>query len=195
MEDALMTMDRPIWIEQIENKIFLLRGNRVMLDVDLAALYGMEVRALNQAVKRHIDRFPEDFICRLTRKEIDEIIRSSAGASRYKGLKFSKTVSAFTARGIAMLSGMIDSPRAVQVSIVMMREFVRLREMLAANRALSPKLASLDRRLERRDEAVQTLLEAMRRLSSPGGMAKPRKIRLHVKEGRLTYRVRRKPVG
>ena len=185
-----MTMDRPIWIEQIQNKIFRLRGNRVMLDVDLAALYGVEVRALNQAVKRHIGRFPEDFICRLTRKEIDEIVRSEAGASRYKGLKYSKNVSAFTERGIAMLSGVIDSPRAVQVGIVMMREFFRLREMLATNRALSPKLAELYRRLEGHDEAVQTLFEAMRRVSSPGG-GKPRKIRLHVKEGRVTYRVRR----
>jgi hypothetical protein len=183
MEDALMTMDRPIWIEQIENRIFRLRGNRVMLDVDLAALYGVEVRALNQAVKRHIERFPEDFICRLSRKEIDEIVRSEAGASRYKGLKFSKNVSAFTERGIAMLSVVIGSPRAVQVGIVLMREFFKLREILATNRAFTPKLAALYRRLERHDEGVQTLFEAMRRVSSSAG-AEARKIRLHVNEAK-----------
>ncbi|HET6370971.1 MAG TPA: ORF6N domain-containing protein [Nitrospiria bacterium] len=176
-------MDRPIWNEQIEKKIFQLRGNRVMLDVDLAALYGVEVRALNQAVKRHIERFPEDFICRLSRKEIDEIVRSEAGASRYKGLKFSKNVSAFTERGIAMLSGVVDSPRAVQVGIVLMREFFQLRGMLATNKALSLKLAALYRRLERHDGAVQTLFEAMRRVSSPGD-SKTRKIRLHVNEAK-----------
>jgi len=147
-------------IERIEKAIFLIRGEKVMLDRDLAALYEVETRVLNQAVSRNVERFPGDFMFELTRDEIlgiSQIVTSS-------NLKFSKRVTAFTEQGVAMLSGVLHSKRAVQVNIEIMRAFVRLRQMLASNADLSRRLAELESKYNRQFKVV---FDAIRQLMSP----------------------------
>src|SRR5438093_7810629 len=127
-------------VEQIAQRILYLRGQKVLLDRDLAALYGVETRVLNQAVKRNANRFPEDFMFRLSRQEIARISQSVTSLS---GLKFSKRVHAFTEEGVAMLSSVLNSQRAVQVNIAIMRAFVKLKEILETNRELAQKFDEL----------------------------------------------------
>ena len=135
-----MGKDKLIAIELIERKIYLLRGHKVMLDRDLAQLYGVETRTLNQAVRRNINRFPEDFMFALDREEIMRISQIVISSE----IKFSKSVLAFTQEGIAMLSSVVRSNRAVQVNIAIMRTFVRLREMLNTSQKLAKKLHDLE---------------------------------------------------
>ncbi len=176
-------------VGRVDQLIFLVRGHRVMLDRDLATLYGVETRVLNQAVRRNLDRFPDDFLFSLTREEvrsISQIVISS-------GIKFSKHVFAFTEQGVAMLSSVLNSPRAVQVNIEIMRAFVRLREVTATNRELAQKLAELEQRIASHDEEIQTIFEAIRQLMTPP--EPPRKeIGFHIKEDSVPYRVTRKTV-
>jgi len=150
--------------ERIENKIYLIRGKKVMLDRDLAELYGVETRALNQAVKRNIDRFPDDFLLFLTREEIERISQNVISS----GLKFSKSVYAFTQEGVAMLSGVLHSKRAVMVNIAIMRAFIRLREFLLQNKDLARKIENLERqfgkRFEAHDKKIAIIFEAIRAL-------------------------------
>ena len=144
--------------EVIERKIFLLRGQKVILDKDLAKLYGVETMVLNQAVKRNIDRFPEDFMFSLTKEEILRISQIVIS------LKFSKNVNAFTEQGVAMLSSVLRSKRAVQVNIAIMRAFVKLREILSRNKELSFKLKELEERIEGHDADIRDIFEAIRQL-------------------------------
>lgn len=148
-------------VERVENRSLLLRGQKVLLDRDLAALYGVETRQLNQAVKRNSDRFPDDFLMRLTREEIRNI---SQVVTCLSGLKHAKQVSAFTEQGVAMLSGVLNSPRAVQVNIAIMRAFVRLREILASHADLARKLDELERKS---DEQFRSVFAALRELMTP----------------------------
>jgi hypothetical protein len=116
-------------VERLEKAIFLIRGEKVMLDRDLAELYGVETRTLNQSVRRNLERFPPDFMFELTRDEI-------AGISQFvtsSNLKFSKRVTAFTEQGVAMLSGVLHSKRAIAVNVEIMRTFVKLRQILTSN--------------------------------------------------------------
>lgn len=151
----------PVPIEVIQQKIYLVRGYRVMLDRDLAALYGVETRVLNQAVKRNIERFPSHFMISLNRKEIERISQFVIS------LKFSKTVQAFTEQGVAMLSSVLHSDWAIQVNIAIMDAFVRLRETLASHKELVHKLAELERKVGKHDEHIRSLFEAMRKLMTP----------------------------
>jgi hypothetical protein len=147
-------------IERIEKAIYLIRGEKVMLDRDLAALYEVETRALNQAVGRNRDRFPPDFMFELTREEIlgiSQIVTSS-------NLKFSKRVTAFTEQGVAMLASILRSKRAVLVNIEIMRTFVRLRQMLASNAELSRRLDELESKY---DHKFKVVFDAIRQLMSP----------------------------
>src|SRR5437870_3705314 len=147
-------------VERIERAIYLIRGEKVMLDRDLAALYEVETRALNQAVGRNRDRFPMDFMFELTRDEIlgiSQIVTSS-------NLKFSKRVTAFTEQGVAMLSSVLHSARAVKVNIEIMRAFVRLRQILASNTDLSRGLDELESKYDRQFKVV---FDAIRQLMSP----------------------------
>src|SRR5690242_4485919 len=128
----------PIPVERIEKRIFLLRGERVMLSMDLADLYGVEPRVLVQAVKRNRDRFPEDFMFQLTKEEFDNL-KSQIVISHQGGIRRA-TPDAFTEQRVAMLSSALRSKRAVQVTIEIMRAFVRLRQMLASNAELAHKL-------------------------------------------------------
>ncbi len=155
-------MKELIPLELIEKRIYLVRGQKVMLDRDLAELYGVETRALNQAVRRNIDRFPDDFVFALDREEIErisQIVISSAG--RKDTLKFSKNVLVFTEQGVAMLSSVLNSKRAVQVNIAIMRTFVKLREMMATHKDLARKLEELEKKY---DGQFQVVFDAIRQL-------------------------------
>ena len=147
-------------VERLEKAIFLIRGEKVMLDRDLAELYGVETRTLNQSVKRNLERFPDDFMFELTREEIigiSQVVTSS-------GLKFSKRVTAFTEQGVAMLSSVLRSKRAIAVNVEIMRAFVRLRKILASNAELSLRLDDLEGKYDRRFKIV---FDAIRQLRSP----------------------------
>jgi len=150
--------------ERIDKQIFLLRGHKVMLDSDLAALYGVETRALNQSVRRNKERFPEDFMFRLSREEVKRISQSVISSSPYGRLKFSKSVTAFTEHGVTMLSSVLNSPRAIQVNIQIMRAFAKLREIIAAHRELSHRLDELERKY---DVKFKVVFDAIRRLMAP----------------------------
>ncbi|HLA28083.1 MAG: DNA-binding protein [Planctomycetes bacterium RIFCSPLOWO2_12_FULL_50_35] len=146
-------------MERIENRIYLLRGHKVMLSTDLAELYGVEPRVLVQAVKRNIERFPEDFMFQLTKEEFDNL-KSQIVTSSWGGLRRA-TPYAFTEQGVAMLSGVLNSQRAVQVNIEIMRAFVRLRQMLASNAELSRKLDALEKKY---DAQFKVVFDAIREL-------------------------------
>jgi len=165
-------------LELIEGRILLIRGQKVMLDRDLAMLYGVETRALNQAVRRNIERFPEDFILRLTREEIMRISQFviSSVHPGIKTLKFSKNVMAFTEHGVAMLSSVLNSPRAVQVNIQIMRTFAKLREIISQHKDLARRLDELEKNY---DVKFKVVFDAIRQLmQSP--VPKRRPIGFHV---------------
>jgi len=176
-------------IEVIENKIMFIRGQKVMLDRDLAQLYGVETRVLNQTVRRNADRFPDDFMFSLTREEITGISQSviSSNAS-FKTLKFSRNVMAFTEYGIAMLSSVLNSPRAIQVNIQIMRTFGKLRDMISNHKDLARKLAELEKKY---DSQFQIVFEAIRQILEVEEKPK-KKIGFIVKEGQSVYKKTRK---
>jgi hypothetical protein len=171
-------------IGQIAKSILVLRGQRVMLDRDLAVLYGVQTRVLNQAVKRNSDRFPEDFVFTLSREEIQRISQTVTSSA---SLKFSKQVRAFTEQGVAMLSSVLRSDRAIRVNVAIMRTFVRLRQTLESNRELAQKFSELERRVGKHDDEIAAILEAIRQLMAPP--EKPRReIGFHVRERAGRYR-------
>ena len=176
-------------IERIAQRILYLRGQKVILDRDLAALYGVETRALNQAVKRNADRFPDDFAFTLSRQEIGRISQIVTSSS---DLKFSKRVRALTEQGVSMLSSVLNSARAVKVNIAIMRAFVRLREALETNRELARKFAELEKRVGKHDETIDAILDAIRQLMAPPEEPR-REIGFHVREKASRYgaRIRR----
>ena len=172
-----MTTNVPL--ERIKQSIVFIRGQKVMLDRDLANLYEVETRVLNQAVGRNIKRFPEDFMFALTRDEImriSQIVTSS-------DIKYAKRVHAFTEQGVAMLSSVLRSKRAVQVNIEIMRAFVQLRKMLASNVELSRKLKQMEKKY---DEQFKIVFEAIRQLMAPSE-TKKKKIGFPVKEKQKAY--------
>ena len=152
-------------VERVESRILLMRGRRVLLDADLAALYGVKTKALNQAVKRNIDRFPEDFMFQLTDEEKKEVVTN---CDRLKRLKFSPGApNAFTEHGAIMAANVLNSRRAVAASVYVVRAFVRLREILTTHAELAGKLAELERRIGIHDEAITALIAAIKQLMSP----------------------------
>jgi hypothetical protein len=157
--------------EIIVTKIIFVRGEKVLLDRDLAELYGVETRVLNQAVGRNRKRFPEDFMFVLTREEITRISQSVTSSK----IKYSKRVTAFTEQGVAMLSSVLSSDRAIEVNIAIMRAFVQLRKMIASNEELALKLKELEERLEKHDEDIGLIFEAIHQLMSPSDKP-PKKI-------------------
>ncbi|MCX6897747.1 MAG: ORF6N domain-containing protein [Verrucomicrobia bacterium] len=178
-----------IQVEQIEQVILLIRGQRVMLDRDLAALYGVETKNLNKAVQRNLDRFPADFMFQLTADEADGL-RFQFGTLK-RGQHFKYLPRVFTQEGVAMLSSVLRSPRAIQVNIAIMRVFVRLRETLSLHKELARKLAELERKIEGHDTSIRTLFNAIRELAAPPAKS-PREIGFHVREAGVSYRVKRK---
>lgn len=155
-------MTRPLPAERIESRIYLLRGHKVMLSPDLADLYEVEPRALVQAVKRNIERFPEDFMFQLSQEEFDNL-KSQIVISSWGGLRRA-TPYAFTEQGVAMLSSVLRSKRAVMVNVEIMRAFVRLRQMLAAHADLARKLATLEKKY---DAQFKVVFDAIRELMTP----------------------------
>ena len=149
--------------ERIASVIHVIRGQKVMLDRDLAVLYGVETRALNQAVKRNSGRFPADFMLELTREEIRNISQSVISSAT---LKHAPKVFAFTEQGVAMLSGVLHSQQAVEVNVAIMRAFVRMREFLASQSKLGKKLREMEKRIENHHESIQLLFETMEQLTS-----------------------------
>ncbi|MFH0939205.1 MAG: ORF6N domain-containing protein [Planctomycetota bacterium] len=155
MKTDLVPMDK------IRQAILFVRGQKVMLDRDLALLYEVETRALNQAVKRNRDRFPNDFIFELTREEIRNISQSVICSAT---LKHAKSVYVFTEQGIAMLSSVLNSSRAIQVNIAIMRTFVQLRALLSTHADLARKLEELEKKY---DSQFRVVFDAIRQLMSP----------------------------
>jgi hypothetical protein len=151
--------------EQIEQAVLLIRGQRVMLDRDLAALYGVTTGNLNKAVQRNADRFPADFMFQLNDEEASDLIFQTGRPRQHGGSRFNPY--AFTQEGVAMLSSVLRGPRAVQVNIAIMRVFVRLRETLALHKDLAHKLAQLERKIEGHDASIRTLFDAIRQLMTP----------------------------
>lgn len=152
--------------ERIERKIFLIRGQKVMLDKDLAQLYGVSTGRFNEQVKRNIRRFPEDFMFQLTKEEFKNWISQIAISNRDKmGLR--KRPYAFTEQGIAMLSGVLHSERAVQVNIAIMRAFVRLKQILATHKELAAKLKELEQEVGKHDKLIIEIFEIIKQLTQP----------------------------
>ena len=170
---------------QAERRILLLRAQRVMLSDDLALLYGVEAKALNRAVKRNVERFPDDFMFQLNDEEWTNL-KCQIGTSSWGGSRIAPY--AFTEQGVAMLSSVLRSPRAVQVNITIMRAFVRLRELLLTNADLARKLAALEAKYDSQFKAV---FDAIRQLMAPPQPPRP-EIGFHVKEDAIPYRTRRK---
>jgi hypothetical protein len=178
-------MTTTVPIESIVSKILFIRDEKVMLDRDLAELYGVETKVLKQAVRRNIKRFPCDFMFELTKKEFENWRSQFVTSNSDKmGLRYKPM--AFTEQGVAMLSSVLHSNRAIEVNILIMRAFVQLRKMIASHDKLARKLAGLEQHLESHDEQIQAVFEAIRQLMAPP--AKPRKkIGFVVKEKKAAY--------
>jgi len=159
--------------ERIENRIYLIRGQKVMIDRDLAELYGIETGALNRQVKRNINRFPSDFMFQLNRNELSNL-KCQFGISRWGGTR--KLPLVFTEHGILMLSSVINSSRAIQVNIAIMRAFVKLRQVLTLRKDLAHKLDELERNVQKHDVQIKTVFQAIKQLMEPPKSKKMKKI-------------------
>jgi len=154
--------------KRIGEKIFFIRGHKVMLDRDLAELYGVETKYLNRQVKRNIQRFPQEFMFRLTIAEKKELVTNW---HRFKTMKHSSALPyAFTEHGVAMLASILKSKTAIAISITIIKTFVKLREILSNHKELAQRLSELERRMEKKDKQIQVIFEAIRQL-----MAEPEK--------------------
>ncbi len=151
--------------ETIEGKILLIRGKKVILDRDLAVLYGVETRVLNQAVKRNVKRFPEDFMFQLVKEEYDSLISQFVTLKRGQHRKYLPYV--FTEQGVAMLSSVLNSERAIQVNIQIMRTFTKLREMLFSYKELQKKIEAMERRHAKHDEHFQIIFKTIKQMLNP----------------------------
>ncbi|MEN6321631.1 MAG: ORF6N domain-containing protein [Syntrophaceae bacterium] len=149
----------------IEKRIFLIRGNKVILSTDLAELYGVKPKVLNQAVKRNIERFPSDFMFQLTNQEFANL-KSQTVTSSWGGLRRAMPY-AFTEHGAIMVASVLNTPRAIEISVYVVRAFVRLREYFASHKELARKLTELEKKIETHDEAIQSLIDAIRQLMEP----------------------------
>ena len=148
--------------EMIEKKIFMIRGLKVMLDKDLAYLYETKPIALRQQVKRNIERFPKDFMFQLSKEEVESLVSQNVIPSKQSLGGYSPY--AFTEQGVAMLSSVLRSKRAIQVNIAVMRAFVKLRQILSTHKELAYKLGELERKIERHDEEIRAIFDAIRQL-------------------------------
>jgi hypothetical protein len=166
-------------MERIESKIFVIRGQRVMIDRELAELYGVPTKALNQAVRRNKKRFPPDFAFQLNTKEKNELVTN---CDHLIGLKYSyQQPLAFTEQGVAMLSSVLHSDKAIEVNVLIMRAFVRLRKVLAANRDLTYLFKELKHKVDRHDNEIGLIIRAIEKMIAVDTQPK-RKIGFIVKE-------------
>lgn len=183
-------------VEPIEQHIFLIRGQKVILDNELARIYGVTTKALNQAVRRNINRFPEDFMFQLTRAELDAIISSStnrsqfvSGSQKHRDPRFLPYV--FTEHGALMAANVLKSKRAALMSVYVVRAFVKLREALAMHKDLAQKLKELEKKFEYHDTEIKSIIETIRQLLQPPEKPK-RQIGFKVEEPKTKYFVRKK---
>ncbi len=183
-------MDRNRSLKQIEERIFLIRGQRVMIDSDLAGIYGVSTRRLNEQVRRNLRRFPKDFAFRLTAREAQNLMSQFATSSLHGGRR--KLPRVFTEHGAIMLASILNSPIAVAASVRVVRAFVRLREMITANAELSHRLAELERKTGTHDESIAQLFAAIRQLLAPALPRDKREIGFHVRERAAAYRAEKK---
>ncbi|HOW43221.1 MAG TPA: ORF6N domain-containing protein [Candidatus Omnitrophota bacterium] len=153
-----------ISVEVVAAKILLIRGKKVMLDRDLAELYGVKTKALLQGVRRNLKRFPEDFMFQLSREEVVDL-RSQFVTSSWGGHRYLPYV--FTQEGVAMLSSVLRSERAVQVNIAIMRAFVKLRELLLTHKELSEKIEELERKYQMHETDIQVIFTTIKKLIEP----------------------------
>jgi hypothetical protein len=183
MSKEIVPIARPV------QSIRWIRGQRVLFDFDLAALYGVQTKNLNKAVKRNVERFPADFMFQVTSEELRSL-RFQIGTSKGRG-GLSYRPYAFAEQGIAMLSSVLNSERAIKVNIAIMRAFVKLRQMLDVNRELARKFSELEWRVDKHDDDIAAILEAIRQLMAPPEKPRP-EMGFHVRERGPHYRVRRR---
>jgi phage regulator Rha-like protein len=166
-------MYKAIAVEVIATRILELRGEKVMLDRALAKLYGVSAKVLNQAVKRNIKRFPCDFMFQLTWKEVESLrsqfvtLNNTTPKSSNRGKHIKYLPYAFTEHGVAMLSSVLNSERAIQVNILIMRAFTKLREILLTHKVLAAKIEALEMKYAEHDETIKSIFEAIRQLLEP----------------------------
>ncbi len=178
-----MNQETIVPLAQIETRILEIRGHKVMIDADLAELYGVTTKRLNEQVRRNIDRFPQDFMFQLMPKEFD-CLRSQFATSNSEGGRGGRRhlPYAFTEHGAIMAASVLNAPRAVEVSIYVVRAFVRLRELVSTHKELSNKLDELERKVSGHDRAIAGLFDAIRQLMAPPAVKK-RKIGFKREEG------------
>jgi phage regulator Rha-like protein len=186
--------------ELLERRIYTVRGQRVILDADLAEVYGVETGALNRAVKRNADRFPGDFVFLLTRQDVARLkCQIGISSSQHGGRR--KPTLAFTEHGAVMAANVLNSTRAAKMSVFVVRAFVKLRQELGQNRQFAAKLAELEKKLSERldlhEQAILHLLRQMQDLLHPpaGPAPEQKQIGFHVREQRAPYRARVKQPG
>lgn len=163
-------------LERIAQSILVLRGHKVLLDADLAALYGVTAKRLNEQVRRNLDRFPEDFMFQLAPNEYEALRSQFATLKTGRGQHRKYLPYVFTEHGAIMAASVLNTPRAVEMSIYVVRTFVKLREMLASNKDLARKLNELERKLGAHDQAIASILSAIRELMVPPEPTKKRRI-------------------
>ncbi|HBM16187.1 MAG TPA: DNA-binding protein [Lentisphaeria bacterium] len=155
-------MNSIIPVESIESKIIVLRGKKVLLDRDLAILYGVETRSLNQAAKRNIERFPDDFMFRLNKEEVNSLVSQFVIPSvQHLGGSMPHV---FTEQGVAMLSSVLKSERAIQVNIMIMRAFVKIREVISSHSEIARRISELESRVDNHDETIVEIINALKKL-------------------------------
>ena len=150
--------------ETITNRIYILRSKKVMLDLDLSQLYGVETKQLKRAVRRNIERFPEDFMFELSQKEFKDL-RSKIGTSSWGGTRY--VPMAFTEQGVSMLSSVLNSEIAIKVNIQIIRVFSRMREMLLTHKEILLKLAQLEKKFDKHDEEIEIIFNTLKQLINP----------------------------
>jgi len=175
--------------DNLTSIILTIRGQRMILDADLARIYGVQTRALNQAVKRNFEKFPEDFMFDLYR---EEILGISQTVTSLRKLKFSKQVRAFTEHGALMAATVLNSSRAVKMSLFIIRAFVKMREDQASNSAIFKRLAEIDKTLFTHDAALRDIYQKLRPLLAPPPEPPKPQIGFHVKEDAAPYRTKRR---
>ena len=178
-------------VEGVDSKIHLIRGQRVMLDSDLAGIYGVQLKRLNEQVRRNRDRFPVDFCFQLKRDEFENLKSQIATSSLHGGKR--KLPWVFTEHGAIMLAAILNSKRAVEMSVFIVRAFVQMREVLLGNKQLAVKLAALEERVGGHDEVIADLIAAIRKLlEAPAGEKPKREIGFHLRETSPPYRISRR---
>jgi len=173
-------MSKTIAVEFIAAKIFKIRDRKVMVDRELAHLYGVPTKALNQAVKRNIGRFPGDFMFQLTELETKELVTN---CDHLRSLKFSYRLPyVFTEQGVAMLSSVLNSERAIRVNLLIMRAFMIIREILLSHKELAAKIEALERKYAEHDQTIKEIFEAIKQLLEPSSVKEKNIIGFHIEK-------------